>query len=252
MNGIKGVIFDIDGVLEFQGQVYPGAVDTVAALRDRGLVLRFLTNSTMKSRRSAAERLRREGFSLSDDEVITASYAAAAYLAEQQPRSCWVMVDGEGMDEFVNFDQDPLDPEYIVLGDNRSRFNFEYLSQALWLLLSGSKLIVMQPELIDKSQGQTELNVGAWGRMLEQAAGIEATYLGKPSPYVFELTLRTMDLAKHQVVVVGDQLGTDIKGANDFGIRSILLRTGEFRQRGLGTAAPDFVLDSIQELLTLF
>jgi HAD superfamily hydrolase (TIGR01458 family) len=249
---IQGVILDIDGVLEFRGQVYPGAIQTVAALRDRGLALRFLTNSTMKSRKSCAETLRSAGFAVSDDEVITASYAAAAYLAERQPRSCWVLVDGEGVDEFAGLVHDPDDPEYIVLGDNRNRFDFEILSQALRLLLNGSKLIVMQPELVDRSQGLTELNVGAWGRMLEQAAGIEATYLGKPNPYVFELTLSTMGLARHQVLMVGDQVGTDIKGANDVGIRSILLRTGEFNEKELVTAQPDLVFSSIAELGTLF
>jgi ribonucleotide monophosphatase NagD (HAD superfamily) len=50
MKGTKGVILDIDGVLELRGQVYPGAIETVEALRQKGLQLRFLTNSTMKSR----------------------------------------------------------------------------------------------------------------------------------------------------------------------------------------------------------
>ena len=58
----KGVIFDIDGVLEFRSRVYPGAVAAVAQLRERGIAVRFLTNSTLKSRASAAEKLRRRGF----------------------------------------------------------------------------------------------------------------------------------------------------------------------------------------------
>ena len=60
---IQGVILDIDGVLEFAGRVYPGAVETLADLRARGLAVCFLTNSTLKSRASAADRLRRRGFS---------------------------------------------------------------------------------------------------------------------------------------------------------------------------------------------
>ena len=75
MTDIRGIIFDIDGVLEFQGSVYPGAVETLKKLRDRGFALRFLTNSTLKSRASCAARLRRAGYRVSDDEVITASYA---------------------------------------------------------------------------------------------------------------------------------------------------------------------------------
>jgi ribonucleotide monophosphatase NagD (HAD superfamily) len=57
MKKILAVLFDIDGVLEYQGKPYPGAAETVLKLRELGLALRFLTNSTLKSRRSAAERL---------------------------------------------------------------------------------------------------------------------------------------------------------------------------------------------------
>ncbi|MEJ2212288.1 MAG: HAD family hydrolase, partial [Anaerolineae bacterium] len=77
---IRGVILDVDVVLEFAGQVYPGAVETLAHLRQRGLAVCFLTNSTLKSRASAAERLRRRGFHVLSEEVITASYATACYL----------------------------------------------------------------------------------------------------------------------------------------------------------------------------
>jgi HAD superfamily hydrolase (TIGR01450 family) len=162
------------------------------------------------------------------------------------------LVDGEGMDEFEDWVQDTTAPEYVVIGDNRSQFAFEHLNRALRHLLNGSKLVAMQGELLGNSIGQTELNVGSWVGMLERAARIEATYLGKPSPYVFQLTLATMNLGKDQVVVIGDQVGTDIKGARDTGIRSILLRTGEFREQDLGLAAPDFVCDSIQEVLAFF
>lgn len=245
----RGIIFDVDGVLEFQGRVCPGAIETIALLRDRGVVLRFLTNSTLKSRKSCAERLRRAGFQIPEEEVITASYAAAVYLEELKPRSCWVMLEREGLDEFKGLPQDTENPEYIVVGDNRSRFDFEHLNKALRLLLKGAKLIGMQSELVDASAGEAELNVGSWAGMLERASGVQATYIGKPSPFVFELTIRTMGLDKSQVIMVGDKVSTDVKGAKDFGIRVLLLKTGEFNERELdGSVAPDFVLDSIRDV----
>ncbi|MBW1608961.1 MAG: hypothetical protein JRJ74_12805 [Deltaproteobacteria bacterium] len=47
----KCIIFDINGVLEFQGRVYPGAVDLINFLRQKGIIVRVLTNSTLKSRK---------------------------------------------------------------------------------------------------------------------------------------------------------------------------------------------------------
>jgi HAD superfamily hydrolase (TIGR01458 family) len=250
---IKGVIFDIDGVLEFQGSVYPGAIETVDALRGRGIALRFLTNSTLKSRASCTAKLREAGFQVFYEQVITASYATAVYLGKLKPRSCWIMLEREGLDEFRDFYQDTENPEYIVVGDNRSRFDFEHMNKALRLLLGGAKLIGMIPELVDTSMGEAELNVGSWVGMLERASGVKATYVGKPNAHVFELALRSMGLGKDEVVMVGDRVSTDIKGAKDFGMRAVLLRTGEFEGPDLASGVePDFVFDSIQEVLSVF
>src|SRR5574341_1500824 len=106
MTDYRGAIFDIDGVLTFQGRVSPGAVEVVDALQRKGIVLRFLTNSTLKSRASAAHKLRMEGFRAEHEQVITASYATAVYLRSLNPRSVWVMVDRDGIHEFAEFNQD--------------------------------------------------------------------------------------------------------------------------------------------------
>lgn len=252
MKNIRGVIFDIDGVMTFQGRVYPGAVQVVEALREKGIALCFLTNSTLKSRASCAEKLNNAGFRVYDREVITASYATAVYIKSLNPRSCWVMVDREGIDEFRDLPQDNSNPEYIIMGDNRSRFDFTHLNQALRLLLKGAKLVAMQTELLDTSMGDIELNVGSWVGMLERAAGVHAVSIGKPSPFVFELALRTMGLDKREVVVVGDRISTDVRGALDSGMLSVLVKTGEFDEDDLQEdITPDYVLESVQDLLRL-
>jgi len=245
-----GVIFDIDGVLEFRGEVCPGAVETVAALREGRLAVRFLTNSTLKSRASCAEKLRRRGIEAHEVEVVTASYATATYLREKRARSCWVLVDGEGRREFDGLPQDEEAPEYVVVGDYRQGLNWTNMNRALRLVLRGARLVGMQSELLDRSGAEDEqLNVGAWARMLEQAAGVEATYIGKPEAYAFDLVLRTMGLDRRQVLMVGDKVSTDIRGANDSGLPSVLLRTGEFDEAELnGNVRPDYVLDSIRDL----
>jgi HAD superfamily hydrolase (TIGR01458 family) len=248
----RGIILDVDGVLDFQGKVYPGAVDTVATLRRLGFVLRFLTNSTLHSRASRAAKLVAEGFDVSAEEVVTASYVAARYLRQQDPKSCWVMLAGEGLDEFSAFHHDMENPEYIVVGDYRDRFDFEHLNCALRLLLKGAKLVGMSSDLVDRSTGAPELNVGSWVRLLERASGVQAVYVGKPRPIAFELTLTDMGLTRDQVVMVGDRVPSDISGAQAFGIRSVLVKTGEFLVGDLDAGIePDFVLDSIADLVGL-
>jgi HAD superfamily hydrolase (TIGR01458 family) len=249
----QGIIFDVDGVLEFQGKVYPGAVDLIDRLRQKGIVIRILTNSTLKSRKSCADKLNQKGFKIYEKEVITASYATASYLKALNPASCWVMLKREGFDEFKGFNQNDINPEYIVLGDYREDFNFQNMNKALKLLLNGSKLVVMITEMVDNSMGDVELTVGAYGKMLETAANIEAIYIGKPNKYVFDVALGSMNLDRKKVLMVGDRIGSDVMGAKNAGINSVLIKQGEFKESDLnGEIQPEFLVQSITEIGKLF
>lgn len=252
-NGFEGVIFDIDGVLEFQGKVYPGAIELLDFLRSSGITLRILSNSTLKSRRSCTAKLRAKGFNIYESEVVTASFATARYLKTLKPKSCWVMLKREGREEFKDFRHDHENPEYIIMGDYREDFSFQNMNKALALLLKGAKLIVMITELVDNSMGGVELTVGAYGKMLEDAAGIKATFIGKPNKYIFEEALKTMDIKRSKILMVGDKIYTDVIGAQNMGIQAVLVKTGEFRDRDLDcNIEPDYILSSVREIKKLF
>lgn len=249
---IRGILLDIDGVLEYQGEICPGALEAIERLRTENYSIRFLTNSTLKSRRSCAEQLVRAGFQAAPEDVITASYATARYLHQINPLSCWVMLAREGQEEFAEIPQDEDDPEYIIVGDYRENFHYKNLNKALNLLSQGAGLIAMQGELADHSSGKLELNVGSWAGMLERASGVQAVYIGKPRPYIFDVTLSSMGLAKHEILMVGDKVDTDIRGAKEYGLRTALVMTGEFKKGDLnGNAKPDFVLESLLDVVSL-
>jgi HAD superfamily hydrolase (TIGR01458 family) len=252
-NQFRAVIFDVSGVLEFQGIVYPGAVELLKSLRQKKVAIRILTNSTLSSRQDCAAKLNRMGFDINEEEVVTASYATAAFLRKIRPKSCWVMLTGKGLEEFADLPLDPETPEYIVVGDYRDGFNFKNMNKALKLLLNKSKLIVMIPEKVDHGLGEVELTVGAYGRMLEDAAQIPAIYIGKPYSGIYEMTLETLGIPKSEVLMIGDRIEIDILGANLCGIQSVLVKTGEFRISDLrGNIQPTYIIDSIVDLQKFF
>jgi HAD superfamily hydrolase (TIGR01450 family) len=163
------------------------------------------------------------------------------------------MLNGKGIEEFEGLHFDPDSPEYIVVGDYREGFCFENMNKALKLLLAGSKLVVMIPEKVDHSLGRVELTVGAYGKMLEDAAGIKAAWIGKPNKYIFEVTLETLEIDRKEVLMVGDRVATDIIGARAAGIKSVLVKTGEFKECDLdGDVRPDYILDSVKEVENIF
>ena len=143
----------------------------------------------------------------------------------------------------------------VILISELFKFNFPNLNRALQILNKGAKLIVMITESVDSSLGEMELTVGAYGKMLEDASGIKATYIGKPNSYIFDITLDTLgNIDRDKILMVGDKIGTDILGAKKAGLKAALVKTGEFRESDLEypMAVPDYVLASVSDVEKLF
>ena len=78
----------------------------------------------------------------------------------------------------------------------------------------------------------------------------EAIVLGKPSAAYFAAALDALEYEPEQTWMVGDDIESDVAGATAFGLRTILVRTGKFREEALdeATVRPDGVIDSIAAL----
>ena len=92
-----------------------------------------------------------------------------------------------------------------------------------------------------------QLDAGAFVAGLEYAAGVEAEVVGKPSRAYFEAALAELDATPDDAVMVGDDVEADVGGAKAAGLRSVLVRTGKFREETLASAEPqpDGVVESI-------
>jgi ribonucleotide monophosphatase NagD (HAD superfamily) len=67
------------------------------------------------------------------------------------------------------------------------------------------------------------------------------------------MTLNTLEVDRKEVLMVGDRVATDIIGARAAGIKSVLVKTGEFKECDLdGDVQPDYILDSVREIEKIF
>ena len=78
----KALLLDLDGVLYVEDEPVAGAREAVAELRERGLALRFVTNTTSRPRRLILDRLRRLGFEVAPGELSTPAALAVAHCIE--------------------------------------------------------------------------------------------------------------------------------------------------------------------------
>ena len=250
---VRGVLFDIDGVLVVSWRALPGAAEATAMFRRAGMPLRFLTNTTSASRAEITRRLTAAGIEVDVDEVFTAPAATAAWLRAERPEArCYLINSGDLGDDLagVHFVGLGERADVVVLGGAGEEFSYTQMNHALGLLLDGAELVGMHQNLYWRTESGFNLDTGAYLTALEQAAGVTATVLGKPSADFFATAVAAIGAEPSRVAMVGDDIDNDVLAAQAAGLTGVLVRTGKFRQEALAAAAaaPFAVVDSIADV----
>jgi len=244
------ILLDIDGVLHVSGDPIPGAVDAVTRLREQGHSLRFVTNNSTRPRALLAEELRLLGFDLEDDEVQTTPRAAASELAGKRVLALVmgaIVPDLEGI-ELVGDRADA-----VLLGgcdettEPNQVFSWMNLGRAFAELQMGAELFCLHKNKWWQTSRGPLLDAGAFVAGLEYATGVDATILGKPSPAYFAAALDALGAQPELTWMVTDDVEADVRGAQSFGMRTALVRTGKFRPETLESSGlvPEIVLSSL-------
>jgi HAD superfamily hydrolase (TIGR01458 family) len=252
---VRGFIFDFDGVFQVAMQPVPGAGDLLRDFQKRKIPYRMLTNTTVSTRSTLAARLRRIGIPADEDLIMTASLATAGYVARRFPgQSCYLLATGDTADEFraagiplVDLDAEP-DANVVVIGGAEHELTYARLDHVYRLLLGGAKLVAMHRNTAWRTEKGMQLDSGPFIRALEQAAGVRATLVGKPSLPIFRQTIRALGLPARHLAMVGDDARNDLLPAKRLGMTTVLVRTGK-------TVGPDeeamvdVVVDSVGALV---
>jgi HAD superfamily hydrolase (TIGR01458 family) len=249
LQGVRALILDVDGVLYHAGQAIPGAAEALREFRRRGYPVRLLTNITRRSRATLALHLQQMGLPVEPGEILTASYLTARYLQEHGRPRTWLLLTGDGREEFAGLELVEEGAECVALGDMTSHFTYDLLNRVLGALWNGAGFVAMQADPYDLGKGGPTVNVGGWLALLERASGRRATLIGKPSPICYRMALEDLGVPPEQAAGVGDRVESDVAGGQSVGMRTVLLRTGHFRPQDLeGPIRPDLVLDSLAGL----
>lgn len=245
---LDGLLLDLDGTLYEDHRPLPGAVEAVARWRAAGLALRFVTNTTSKSRAVVAERLHEMGFAAEVGEIHSPPAVAGAWL-RREGASAALFIPEATRPDFKGVREDTRAPDYVVLGDLGDDWTFGRLNEAFRLAHAGARLLALGRTRYWQAQGALALDVGPIVAALEYATGQEALTLGKPAPAFFLQAVDDLGLDPGRVAVVGDDAETDVRAALRAGLRAVLVRTGKYRPGDEhGEPAPTRVVDSVADL----
>jgi HAD superfamily hydrolase (TIGR01458 family) len=246
---VDGLLLDIEGVLTLGDEVIPGAHAAFAALRAREIPFRLMTNTTIYCRYTLLERLNALGFTVTIDELYTASYVAAAYLRAQNAQSYLPLLLPDAQLEFSGIEVDEEQPEFVVVGDMGAGFTFPRLNRAFRAVLNGAKLVALHKKRSWRTDQGIFMDAGPFVVALEYAADVAALVMGKPSAAYYRMVLADLGLPPHRVAMIGDDVEADVRGAQLVGAQGWLVKSGRFRREDLAQGIwPDRVLNSIADL----
>ncbi|MFI2281770.1 HAD-IIA family hydrolase [Nocardia beijingensis] len=248
---IRGVLYDIDGVLVTSWREIAGAAAAVRRIRESGLRRAFLTNTTSRTCAEIAERLCDIGIEVDPVEIVTAARLTAEFVRERYPGAAvWVLNHGDIEADLAGLRLDERHPDVVVIGGAGAEFTHAALSRVAELMLDGVPVVAMHSGLTWATADGLRIDAGAYLPGLEAAGNARVEVVGKPAAPGFRTAAALMRLDPAQVVMIGDDLYSDVLAAQDAGLTGVLVRTGKFRPEVLASAdrAPDHVIDSVADL----
>jgi phospholysine phosphohistidine inorganic pyrophosphate phosphatase len=265
-------LLDLDGTLYSGAGPVPGAVAAVAALHDLGLPFRFLTNTTSRSRAGIVRKLQGFGFAVTHSQIQTPIVVATALARAEGITALVPFVGEEALEDLEEFELmggkagrrdggkppvshpaiPPARPPAVLIGDLGAQWSYALMQEAFEYLDAGARFLALSRDRYFYSAEGLRLDAGPFVAALEYATGREATVVGKPSAAYYAEAVAGVGAtgAAGRVAMVGDDLWSDVQGAQQAGCQGWLVRTGKFREEALRQSGvtPDRIIDSIADL----
>lgn len=214
-----------------------------------------MTNTTSRPRAAIVDKLARLGIAVEADEILTPPLAASAWLAERGISRAALFVNPATRADFTGVIPLPPDAEEgaeaVILGDLGAGWDYATINRAFRLLMAEPSplLIALGMTRYWRAPDGLRLDTAPFVAALKHATGVEPIVLGKPARPFFEAALTALGSTAADTLMIGDDIRSDIAGAQAAGLKTLLVRTGKFRAADLDTEIrPDGVIDSIADL----
>lgn len=235
-------LLDLDGVVYAGPDAIEHAVESLGEARRRGMRLAYVTNNASRPPQTVADHLTRLGVPAEASEVITSAQAAARLVAAKVPAgSAVLVVGGRGLEEALeerglrpvrSLDDGPA---AVAQGYDPS-VGWKDLAEAAYAVARGLPWVASNTDLTIPTARGTAPGNGTLVAAVRAATGAEPEVAGKPLPPMHrETVIRT---GAQRPLVVGDRLDTDIEGAINGGVDSLLVLTGVTTAAALLAAPP--------------
>ncbi|MGE5548780.1 MAG: TIGR01459 family HAD-type hydrolase [Solirubrobacterales bacterium] len=235
--GFDAFILDLWGVVHDGVEAYPGAADTLAAIRAAGKRTLLLSNAPRRGD-ALVEQMARMGIGRELYDLVLSSGEAVhtelkrrtdPFYAALGP-NLYHLGPERDINVYAGLDYAPVDIDHADFILNTGPWDVEEtVEDYLPLLTKGIErnlpMVCANPDHVVIRQGRMIVCAGALAARYAEMGG-RVSQRGKPDPAIYRLALEMLGVEPGRVLAVGDALHTDIKGANDSGLRAVFVTQG--------------------------
>ena len=270
IDDMAGLIIDMDGVLWHGNKPVDGLIDFFHQLRSSAIPFVLATNNASLTQQQYVDKLAAMGVVIQHREILTSSMATATYLKENlaldQRR---VFVIGEqGLREplmehgFILTDLYQVNQpdkgivnqgaDLVVSGLDR-KLTWDKLATATLNINAGAQFFATNSDTTLPTELGEVMGNGGILAALEAVTGVKPTSIGKPAPILYQQALALLGTNENNTIAIGDRLNTDILGAVNAGMRSIMVLTGVSSEQDIADVdyQPTWVMADIREISQL-
>jgi len=251
---IKALLIDLEGVLYSDNKLIPGSIEAIKEFRKNDLKLRFLTNTTTTPRKLIFNKLKDFGFDIEEEEIFTPIIATKNYLRDNKVKKIALVTNIEIIEEFNDYEITQKDPEVVIMGDIYKNFKWEILDRIFKLVyLENSALIALHQNKYCMREDKISLDLGPFVKAIEYSSGKKSILMGKPEKNFFDLAVKDLGIIKDNILMIGDDITSDIEGSINANLKAIQVKTGKFQEKDLKhRTQPHYRIESINDLPKLF
>lgn len=241
----KAVFLDSYGVLKNYKGLIEGVQETINELRSSNITIRILTNDASRSQEQQAESFYRLGLhGIEVDEIITSGMMAKQFLQQKITSGKIAYLGTENSAHYIlqsGLEHIPVNDTdlnnlkeisaFVFLDDEGFDWNTD-INKAVNLLRHKNIPVIVanSDKFYPVSKNDVAIATGGIAKLLESMLHKKFIHFGKPDSQMFMYAYDDLNkkgsFQKHEILMVGDTLGTDILGGNKFGVKTALVLSG--------------------------
>ncbi len=266
----KAVFLDSYGVLKNHKGLIDGVQKTIDFLRDEGIRLRVLTNDASRSQYQQAKVFEELGLmNVKEEEIITSGMLARQFLENKITEGKIAYLGTENSAEYIlqsglekipvrdiNLEDADDITAFVFLDDEGFDWNHDINTTVNFLRRKNVPVIVANTDkYYPVSKNDVAVATGGIAELVQNMLDKEFIEFGKPDSQMFmhayEHLLEEGPIEKYEILMVGDTLHTDIIGGNKFGLKTMLVFSGNTRKENAELQIsstgiiPDYICSSI-------